>query len=275
MSGIAAKLKKACCFDFDLQKTILSTDFCSSSSSPSFQPIKSHVTIPTAHVVPSALGTSPAKPNPAAGPSSKLPFVRVGWKCGDDKKWRPQFNEAFSGLSRDFMYLCGAAGESGVEQSWFPAVGHEERRSSEKVWCSQYGVYPQSVSNAGDTLFRSPLPSLFPQPKNRHKQGAIQGLPETKKGTRQAGAACERNGPHLAAVGFFLWDSSLLLGSPSLYLLRCGSQILTLGIPLWRSCELSTCSAAAGIDPFTDGANAGRGLSFLGLCSFCANLRTI
>ena len=35
----------------------------------------------------------------------------------------------------------------------------------------------------------------------------------------------------LAPVGFFLWDSSLLLGSPSLYLLRYGSRILTLGIP--------------------------------------------
>ncbi|MEQ2178303.1 hypothetical protein GOODEAATRI_012626 [Goodea atripinnis] len=38
-----------------------STDFCSSSSSPSFQPIRSQIPIPTAHVMPSTAGASASK----------------------------------------------------------------------------------------------------------------------------------------------------------------------------------------------------------------------
>lgn len=37
-------------------------DFCSSSSSPSFQPIRSQIPIPTAHVMPSTAGASASKP---------------------------------------------------------------------------------------------------------------------------------------------------------------------------------------------------------------------
>ncbi|KAM6910223.1 centrosomal protein of 85 kDa [Xenentodon cancila] len=37
-------------------------DFCSSSSSPSFQPIRSQIPIPTAHVMPSTAGTPASKP---------------------------------------------------------------------------------------------------------------------------------------------------------------------------------------------------------------------
>ena len=37
-------------------------DFCSSSSSPSFQPIRSQIPIPTAHVMPSTAGSSASKP---------------------------------------------------------------------------------------------------------------------------------------------------------------------------------------------------------------------
>ncbi|EPY77523.1 coiled-coil domain-containing protein 21 [Camelus ferus] len=80
-----AKLKKTCCFSFDLWKTILSTDFCSSRLAESVGMTR----------------------NGDLGAMKRSP-----------------------GLSRDFMYLCGAAGENGVEQSWFPAVGHER----EEVW---------------------------------------------------------------------------------------------------------------------------------------------
>ncbi|XP_062278722.1 centrosomal protein of 85 kDa [Scomber scombrus] len=39
-------------------------DFCSSSSSPSFQPIRSQIPIPTAHVMPSTAGAPASKPQP-------------------------------------------------------------------------------------------------------------------------------------------------------------------------------------------------------------------
>ncbi|XP_026372755.3 centrosomal protein of 85 kDa isoform X2 [Ursus arctos] len=111
----------------------IAEDFCSSSSSPSFQPIKSHITIPTAHVIPSTLGTSPAKPNsiPAGLSSSKLPLSGLAESVGMTRNGDLGAMKRSPGLSRDFMYLCGAAGENGIEQSWFPAVGHERE---EEVW---------------------------------------------------------------------------------------------------------------------------------------------
>ncbi|XP_034503041.1 centrosomal protein of 85 kDa isoform X3 [Ailuropoda melanoleuca] len=111
----------------------IAEDFCSSSSSPSFQPIKSHITIPTAHVTPSTLGTSPAKPNsiPAGLSSSKLPLSGLAEGVGMTRNGDLGAMKRSPGLSRDFMYLCGATGENGIEQSWFPAVGHERE---EEVW---------------------------------------------------------------------------------------------------------------------------------------------
>ncbi|XP_049734307.1 centrosomal protein of 85 kDa isoform X2 [Elephas maximus indicus] len=111
----------------------IAEDFCSSSGSPSFQPIKSHVTIPTAHVMPSTLGTSPAKPNSTtAGPSSsKLPLSGSAESVGMTRNGDLSAMKRSPGLSRDLMYLCGAAGENGIEQSWFPAVGHEREK---EVW---------------------------------------------------------------------------------------------------------------------------------------------
>ncbi|XP_027432634.1 centrosomal protein of 85 kDa isoform X3 [Zalophus californianus] len=111
----------------------IAEDFCSSSSSPSFQPIKSHITIPTAHVIPSTLGTSPAKPHsiPAGLSSSKLPLSGRAEGVGMTRNGDLGAMKRSTGLSRDFMYLCGATGENGIEQSWFPAVGHERE---EEVW---------------------------------------------------------------------------------------------------------------------------------------------
>ncbi|XP_045875963.1 centrosomal protein of 85 kDa isoform X2 [Meles meles] len=110
----------------------IAEDFCSSSSSPSFQPIKSHITIPTAHVIPSTLGTSPVKPNsiPAGLSSSKLPLSGLAESVGMTRNGDLGAMKRSPGLSRDFMYLCGATGENGIEQSWFPTVGHER----EEVW---------------------------------------------------------------------------------------------------------------------------------------------
>lgn len=46
-------------------------DFCCSSSSPSFQPIRSQISIPTAHVMPSTSGPAPCRPPPQ--PSEEPP----------------------------------------------------------------------------------------------------------------------------------------------------------------------------------------------------------
>ncbi|XP_032719718.1 centrosomal protein of 85 kDa isoform X2 [Lontra canadensis] len=116
----------------------IAEDFCSSSSSPSFQPIKSHITIPTAHVIPSTLGTSPVKPNsiPAGLSSSKLPLSGLAESAGMTRNGDLGAMKRSPGLSRDFMYLCGAPGENGIEQSWFPTVGHEreEEPLPSQVW---------------------------------------------------------------------------------------------------------------------------------------------
>ncbi|XP_044093434.1 centrosomal protein of 85 kDa isoform X2 [Neovison vison] len=116
----------------------IAEDFCSSSSSPSFQPIKSHITIPTAHVIPSTLGTSPVKPNPipAGLSSSKLPLSGLAESVGMTRNGDLGAMKRSPGLSRDFTYLCGATGENGIEQSWFPTVGHEreEEPLPSQVW---------------------------------------------------------------------------------------------------------------------------------------------
>ncbi|XP_034031063.1 LOW QUALITY PROTEIN: centrosomal protein of 85 kDa-like [Thalassophryne amazonica] len=50
-------------------------DFCSSSSSPSFQPIRSQIPIPTAHVMPSTAGAPASKPHPSVQDESQVSEV--------------------------------------------------------------------------------------------------------------------------------------------------------------------------------------------------------
>lgn len=218
----------------------IAEDFCSSSSSPSFQPIKSHVTIPTAHVIPSTLGTSPAKPNPAAGPSSKLPLSGLAESVGMTRNGDLSSMKRSPGLSRDFMYLCGAAGESGVEQSWFPAVGHEREEAARKFDVPNM----ESTLNQSamlETLYSDPHYRVyFHNPRTDTNKELYKGLPETKKAPG-SGAACERNGPHPGSSGV------LPLGlQPAPGLSKpLPSQVWQPNPDPWhsreRSCELSTC----------------------------------
>lgn len=240
MSGVAAKLKKACCFNFDSWKTILSTDFCSSSSSPSFQPIKSHVTIPTAHVMPSTLGTSPATPNSPAGPSPKLPLSGLAESVGMTRNGDLGAMKRSPGLSRDFMYLCGAAGENGVEQSWFPAVGHEREEEVSKFDIpNMESTLNQSAMM--ETLYSDPHYRVyFHNPRTDTNKELYKVLPEAKKAPG-SGAVCERNGPHPSSSGV------LPLGlQPAPGLSKpLPSQVWQPNPDPWhpreRSCELSTC----------------------------------
>uniref|UniRef100_A0A452DXM5 Centrosomal protein 85 n=1 Tax=Capra hircus TaxID=9925 RepID=A0A452DXM5_CAPHI len=199
----------------------IAEDFCSSSSSPSLQPIKSHVTIPTAHVIPSTLGTSPAN---------------VGMTRNGDLSSMKRS----PGLSRDFMYLCGAAGENGVEQSWFPAVGHEREEAARKFDVPNM----ESTLNQSamlETLYSDPHYRVyFHNPRTDTNKELYKGLPETKKAPG-SGAACERNGPHPGSSGV------LPLGlQPAPGLSKpLPSQVWQPNPDPWhsreRSCELSTC----------------------------------
>lgn len=229
-------------FNFDLWKTILSTDFCSSSSSPSFQPIKSHVTIPTAHVMPSTLGISPAKPNSTlAGPSSsKFPLSGLPENAGMTRTGDLGAMKRSPGLSRDLMYLCGAAGENRIEQSWLPAVGHEREEMRKFDVPNMESTLNQSA--VVETLYSDPHYRVhFHNLRSDPNKELYKVLPETKKAPG-SGAVCERNGPHPSSSGHVLPLG--LQPAPGLSK-PLPSQVWQPNSDPWhpveRSCELSTC----------------------------------
>ncbi|KAF6344211.1 centrosomal protein 85 [Rhinolophus ferrumequinum] len=219
-----------------------SPDFCSSSSSPSFQPIKSHVTIPTAHVMPSTLGTSPAKPNstPAGPSSSKFPLSGLAENVGMTRNGDLGAMKRSPGLSRDLMYLCGAAGENGIEQSWFPAVGHEREEMRKFDIPSMESSLNQSA--VVETLYSDPHYRVhFHNLRTDPNKELYKVLPETKKAPG-SGAVCERNGPHPSSSGHVLPLG--LQPAPGLSK-PLPSQVWQPNSDPWhpveRSCELSTC----------------------------------
>ncbi|XP_059546680.1 centrosomal protein of 85 kDa isoform X1 [Myotis daubentonii] len=220
----------------------MTEDFCSSNSSPSFQPIKSHVTIPTAHVMPSTLGTSPAKPNstPARPSSSKIPLSGLAESVGMTRNGDLGGMKHSPGLSRDFMYHCGTAGENGIERSWFPAVGHEREEEMRKFDIpSMESTLNQSA--VMETLYSDPRYRVhFHNLRTDPNKELYKGLPETKK-TPDSGVVCERNGLHPSSSGL------LPLGlQPAPGLSKpLSSQVWQPNSDPWhpreRSCELSTC----------------------------------
>ncbi|XP_036203947.1 centrosomal protein of 85 kDa isoform X3 [Myotis myotis] len=220
----------------------MTEDFCSSNSSPSFQPIKSHVTIPTAHVMPSTLGTSPAKPNstPARPSSSKIPLSGLAESVGMTRNGDLGGMKHSPGLSRDFMYHCGTAGENGIERSWFPAVGHEREEEMRKFDIpSMESTLNQSA--VMETLYSDPRYRVhFHSLRTDPNKELYKGLPETKK-TPDSGVVCERNGLHPSSSGL------LPLGlQPAPGLSKpLSSQVWQPNSDPWhpreRSCELSTC----------------------------------
>ncbi|XP_034875306.1 centrosomal protein of 85 kDa isoform X3 [Mirounga leonina] len=220
----------------------IAEDFCSSSSSPSFQPIKSHITIPTAHVIPSTLGTSPAKPNsiPAGLSSSKLPLSGLAEGVGMTRNGDLGAMKRSTGLSRDFMYLCGATGENGIEQSWFPAVGHEREEEVRKFDIpSMESTLNQSAMM--ETLYSDPHYQVhFHNPRADTNKELYKVLPETKKAPG-SGVVCERNGPHPNSSGVL----PLGLQPAPGFSKPLPSQVWQPNPDPWhpreRSCELSTC----------------------------------
>ncbi|XP_025790864.1 centrosomal protein of 85 kDa isoform X2 [Puma concolor] len=220
----------------------IAEDFCSSSSSPPFQPIKSHITIPTAHVIPSTLGTSPAKPNsiPSGPSSSKLPLSGLAEGVGMTRNGDLGAMKRSPGLSRDFMYLCGATGENGIEQSWFPAVGHEREEEVRKFDIpSMESTLNQSA--VMETFYSDPHYQVhFHNPRADTNKELYKVLPETKKAPG-SGVVCERNGPHPNSSGVL----PLGLQPAPGFSKPIPSQVWQPNPDPWhpreRSCELSTC----------------------------------
>nr|XP_012295440.1 centrosomal protein of 85 kDa isoform X3 [Aotus nancymaae]XP_012295441.1 centrosomal protein of 85 kDa isoform X3 [Aotus nancymaae]XP_012295442.1 centrosomal protein of 85 kDa isoform X3 [Aotus nancymaae]XP_012295443.1 centrosomal protein of 85 kDa isoform X3 [Aotus nancymaae]XP_012295444.1 centrosomal protein of 85 kDa isoform X3 [Aotus nancymaae] len=220
----------------------IAEDFCSSSGSPSFQPIKSHVTIPTAHVMPSTLGTSPAKPNstPVGPSSSKLPLSGLAESVGMTRNGDLGAMKRSPGLSRDLMYLSGPTGENGIEQSWFPAVGHERQEDVRKFDIpSMESTLNQSAMM--ETLYSDPHHRVhFHNPRTNASKELYKVLPEAKKAPG-SGAVFERNGPHPNSSGVLPLG---LQPAPGLSK-TLPSQVWQPSPDTWhpreQSCELSTC----------------------------------
>ncbi|XP_044523846.1 centrosomal protein of 85 kDa isoform X1 [Gracilinanus agilis] len=212
-------------------------DFCMSGSS-SFQPIKSQVTIPTAHVMPSTLGTSPVKPTSTHTGllSSKLPVSGLSENVGLPRNGDLSTMKRSPGLPRDLMYLCGTSGENGIEQSWFPALGHEREEEMRKF--DTPNMEPTlNQSLLMETLYSDPYYRFHLQnPTAETGKELYKVLPETKKAPG-IGAGWERNGTHPIAGG--------LLQSASGFPKPLQSQVWSQGPDTWhspeQSCELGTC----------------------------------
>ncbi|XP_074903617.1 centrosomal protein of 85 kDa isoform X2 [Buteo buteo] len=105
-------------------------DFCNSSNGSSFQPIKTQVTIPTAHVMPSTLGASPSKLCSAGDQSCSQSTSKTAMPGSASEHTGLMRNGDFNaGKSsqvppRDLLRLYGTSGENGFEQSWHPVSDH-------------------------------------------------------------------------------------------------------------------------------------------------------
>ncbi|NXC90898.1 CEP85 protein, partial [Cercotrichas coryphoeus] len=158
-------------------------DFCNSSSSSSFHPIKAQVTIPTAHVMPSTLGASPSKLCPAGEQGSAKPAVPAS---APERPGLTRNGDFSAGKSsqvppRDLLHLCRAPGQNGCEPSWPPAADHR----TEDAWKFDTPAIEQTLNQS---LF---LDSLCPEPLHRCQKFTPSSeagkehykvLPESKQG---------------------------------------------------------------------------------------------
>nr|XP_051712794.1 centrosomal protein of 85 kDa isoform X2 [Oryctolagus cuniculus] len=192
--------------------------------------------------MPSTLGNSPAKPNstPAGPSSSKLPLSGLAESVGMTRNGDLGAMKRSPGLSRDLMYLCGAAGDNGVEQSWFPAVGHEREEQVRKFDIpSMESTLNQSA--VMETLYSDPHYRVhFHSPRTDTNKELYKVLPEAKKAPG-SGAVFERNGPHTSNSGVHPLG---LQPAPGLSK-ALPSQVWQPSSDPWhpreQSCELSTC----------------------------------
>ncbi|NXP60902.1 CEP85 protein, partial [Chloropsis cyanopogon] len=173
-------------------------DFCNSSSGSSFHPIKTQVTIPTAHVMPSTLGASPSKLCPAGDPGCSQGSAKPG--SAPDRPGLARNGDLNASKSsqvppRDLLHLLRASGDNGCEHPWPPAA---DRARTEEPWKFDTPAIEQTLNQS---LF---LDSLCTDPLHRcHKlhPGSEAGkdhykvLPESKQAPGANGACEPRDGP--------------------------------------------------------------------------------
>ncbi|NWY66223.1 CEP85 protein, partial [Erithacus rubecula] len=167
-------------------------DFCNSSSSSSFHPIKTQVTIPTAHVMPSTLGASPSKLCPAGEQGSAKPAVPAS---APELPGLPRNGDFSSGKCsqvppRELLHLCRAAGQS-CEHSWPPAADHR----TEDTWRFDTPAIEQTLNQSVflDSLCTDPLHRCQKlTPSSEAGKEHYKGLPESKQGL--SGASQPRDG---------------------------------------------------------------------------------
>ncbi|CAN8200448.1 unnamed protein product [Coccothraustes coccothraustes] len=171
-------------------------DFCNSSSGSSFHPIKTQVTIPTAHVMPSTLGASPSKLCPGGDQGSAQP---AGPGSAPDRPGLARNGDLNAGKSpqvpaRELLHLCRASGENGCEHAWPPA----DRTRTEGAWKFDTPAVEQTLNQS---LF---LDSVCADPLHRCQQlnpGSEAGkdhykvLPESKPAPGANGACEPRDAP--------------------------------------------------------------------------------
>ncbi|NXM81786.1 CEP85 protein, partial [Oenanthe oenanthe] len=168
-------------------------DFCNSSSSSSFHPIKTQVTIPTAHVMPSTLGASPSKLCPAGEQGSAKPAVPA---CAPERPGLTRNGDFSTGKSsqvppRDLLHLCRAPGQSSCEHSWPPAADHR----TEDAWKFDTPAIEQTLNQSLflDSLCTDPLHRCQKfTPSSEAGKEHYKVLPESKQGVN--GASEPRDG---------------------------------------------------------------------------------
>ncbi|NXE11453.1 CEP85 protein, partial [Lophotis ruficrista] len=174
-------------------------DFCNSSSGSSFRPIKTQVTIPTAHVMPSTLGASPSKLRSVGDQSCSQSTSKAAVPGSASEHAGLMRNEDFNtGKSsqvppRDLLRLYGTSGQNGFEQSWHPVSDHVR---TEDTWKFDTPAIERTLNQS---LF---LDSFCTNPLHRFQKfnpasGVAEAgkdhykvLPESKQATG-ANGACE------------------------------------------------------------------------------------
>ncbi|KAM9213904.1 Centrosomal protein of 85 kDa [Leptosomus discolor] len=174
-------------------------DFCSSSNGSSFQPIKTQVTIPTAHVMPSTLGASPSKlcsaGDQSCSQSTSKPAMPGSASEHAGLMRNGDFNAGKSSRvpPRDLLRPYRTLGENGFEQPWHPVSDHMR---TEETWKFDTPTIERTLNQSLflDSSCTDPLPRF--QKFNPNSGAAEAGkdhykvLPESKQAAG-ANGVCE------------------------------------------------------------------------------------
>ncbi|NXR46345.1 CEP85 protein, partial [Hippolais icterina] len=175
-------------------------DFCNSSSGSSFHPIKTQVTIPTAHVMPSTLGTSPSKLCPTGeqgcSQSSAKPALPGS---APDRPGLARNGDLNVGKSSqvppgDLLRLYRTSGENGCEHSWPPAAEHVR---TEDAWKFDTPAMEQTLNQSLflDNPCTDPLHRCQKfNPSSEAGKDHYKVLPESKQAPGANGACEPRDG---------------------------------------------------------------------------------